>query len=85
MNTTKSFKIIDDLTNGPLFDRENIQLLLQDLHSENYTGHSENYTGPLSEYLFAAARFVREPHYGHKVFLRGLIIVSRTLVILIMS
>ena len=78
MNTTKSFKIIDDLTNGPLFDRVNIQLLLQDLHSENYTG-------PLSEYLFAAARFVREPHYGHKVFLRGLIIVSRTLVILIMS
>ena len=66
MNTTKSFKIIDDLTNGPSFDRENIQLLLQDLHSENYTG-------PLSEYLFAAARFVREPHYGHKVFLRGLI------------
>ena len=66
MNTTKSFKIIDDLTNSPLFDRENIQLLLQDLHSENYTG-------PLSEYLFAAARFVREPHYGHKVFLRGLI------------
>ena len=66
MNTTKSFKIIDDLTNSPSFDRENIQLLLQDLHSENYTG-------PLSEYLFAAARFVREPHYGHKVFLRGLI------------
>ena len=29
--------------------------------------------GRLSEYLFAAARFVREPHYGHKVFLRGLI------------
>lgn len=66
MNTTKSFKIIDDLTNSPSFDRENVQLLLQDLHSENYTG-------PLSEYLFAAARFVREPHYGHKVFLRGLI------------
>ena len=66
MNTTKSFKIIDDLTNSPSFDRENIQLLLQDLHSENYTG-------PLSEYLFAAARFVREPYYGHKVFLRGLI------------
>ena len=78
MNTTKSFKIIDDLTNSPSFDRENIQLLLQDLHIENYTG-------PLSEYLFAAARFVREPHYGHKVFLRGLIIVSRTIVILIMS
>lgn len=66
MNTNKSYKIIDDLTINPSFDEDNIFLLLEDLHSENYTG-------PLSEYLFAVARFVREPHYGHKVFLRGLI------------
>lgn len=62
----KSYKIIDDLTVNPSFNEENIKLLLRDLRNENYTG-------PLSEYLFAAARFVREPFYGHKVFLRGLI------------
>lgn len=66
MNMNKSYKIIDDLTVNPSFNEENIKSLLQDLCSENYTG-------PLSEYLFAAARFVREPFYGHKVFLRGLI------------
>lgn len=66
MNMNNSYKIIDDLTVNPSFNEENIKSLLQDLCSENYTG-------PLSEYLFAAARFVREPFYGHKVFLRGLI------------
>lgn len=66
MNMNKSYKIIDDLTINPSFNEEHIKSLLQDLRSENYTG-------PLSEYLFAAARFVREPFYGHRVFLRGLI------------
>lgn len=66
MNMNKSYKIIDNLTVNPSFNEENIKSLLRDLCSENYTG-------PLSEYLFAAARFVREPFYGHKVFLRGLI------------
>lgn len=66
MNKTKSYKIIDELVVNPSFNEGDIKSILEDLRNENYTG-------PLSEYLFAAARFVREPHYGHKVFLRGLI------------
>ena len=66
MTYTKSYKLIDELIYNPVFDSEKITGLLEDLAQENYIGS-------LSEYLFAAARFVREPNYGHKVFLRGLI------------
>ena len=61
-----SLNIIDDLVINPQFYKSKIKKLLDELSQEAYAG-------PLSKYLFAAARFVREKSYGHTVFLRGLI------------
>ena len=61
-----SLNIIDDLVINPQFNKSKIKKLLDELSQEAYAG-------PLSKYLFAAARFVREKSYGHNVFLRGLI------------
>lgn len=61
-----SLNIIDDLIINPQFNKSKIKKLLDELSQEAYAG-------PLSKYLFAAARFVREKSYGHTVFLRGLI------------
>lgn len=63
---TNSQTIIDDLVINSTFSQLNITKLLNDLFAEAYMG-------PLSKYLFAAARFVRERNYGHNVYLRGLI------------
>ena len=48
-----SLNIIDDLVINPQFNKSKIKKLLDELSQEAYAG-------PLSKYLFAAARFVRE-------------------------
>lgn len=50
-----SLNIIDDLVINSQFNKSKIKKLLDELSQEAYAG-------PLSKYLFAAARFVRENH-----------------------
>lgn len=65
-NISISQKYIDDLITNPQYNQEKTAKLFHDLASENFVG-------PLSEYLFAAAHFIRKQHYDNKIFLRGLI------------
>lgn len=56
--------------------KELIDKLQQDhfLSREEWIALLPGYTDPeLSKYLFACARNVREPYYGHRIYIRGLI------------